>query len=67
MKDFVKVSWMLLSLLVLMAYELTPATSAQITNEVDSMPGLTKLIVLDPQIRQRYEPPPAAFMSSAQQ
>lgn len=67
MRKIVKVSTLLLSMLILMAFELAPASSARISIEGDSLPGLTKLIVLDPQVRQRYEPPPAVFMNGAQQ
>ena len=54
----------LLSLLILMSFETSTAISTQPTNEKTSLPGQSVLIRLDPQVRQRYEPPPAVFLQS---
>jgi hypothetical protein len=54
----------LLSLLILLSFKTSTAISARPTNETTSLPGPTTLIRLDPQVRQRYEPPPAVFLQS---
>ena len=47
--------------LVLLAHQAPPAARAVSPGQVDSLPGPTVLIRLDPQVRQRYVAPPAAF------
>ncbi|MGB7095225.1 MAG: hypothetical protein WBD62_11335, partial [Anaerolineales bacterium] len=64
MKKFIKVILLLFSLLIIMSFEMAPAISAQSTNDGNSIPGPTTIIRLDPQVRQRYEPPPAVFLNS---
>ena len=67
MRRIVKVSWFLLSTLILMGLVLAPAIRAQ-TNEVTiTHPGPRRLIRLDPEVRQRYVPPPTEFLASAEQ
>lgn len=54
----------LLLLLAFLSLETTPAKSAQPGNTRAFRPGPTRLIRLDPQVRQRYEPPPEVFLQS---
>ncbi len=64
MKKLFSLTIPLLSLLIILSFAASPAISAQPTNETTSLPGPTTLIRLDPQVRQRYEPPPAVFLQS---
>jgi hypothetical protein len=66
-RKFIRVAWFLLSLPVILGFELQPAISAQPTNPANSYPGPMRMIRLDPQVRQRYVPPPAVFLASAEQ
>lgn len=64
MRKLFSLTMPLLSLLILLSFAASPAISAQPINETTSLPGPTMLIRLDPQVRQRYEPPPAVFLQS---
>jgi hypothetical protein len=64
MKKLFSLTTPLLSLLIILSFAASPAISAQPTDETTSFPGPTTLIRLDPQVRQRYEPPPAVFLQS---
>ena len=64
MRKLFSLTILLLSLLILLSFKTSTAISAQPTNETTSFPGPTTLIRLDPQVRQRYEPPPAVFLQS---
>jgi PKD repeat protein len=67
MRKHIKLFFSLLSLLILLTFSRSPAASALPPTDSESLPGQTVLIRLDPQVRQRYEPPPAAFLSSSEQ
>ena len=67
MRKLVKTSWLLFVLLVIIAFELTPASSAQSDNAVITHPGPWRTIRLDPRVNQRYVPPPAEFLVGAEQ
>jgi hypothetical protein len=64
MKKLFSLTIPLLSLLIILSFAASPAISAQPANETTSLPGPTTLVRLDPQVRQRYEPPPAVFLQS---
>ena len=64
MKKLFSLTTPLLSLLIILSFAASPAISAQPTDETTSFPGPTTLIRLDPQVRQRYEPPPTVFLQS---
>jgi hypothetical protein len=65
-RKFIRVAWFLLSLLVILGFELEPAISAQPTNLAISYPGPMRMIRLDPHVRQRYVPPPTVFLAGAE-
>ena len=50
-----------------MGFELKPAISSQPNTTVSIQPGARQTIRLDPQVRQRYVPPPVEFLKSAEQ
>jgi PKD repeat protein len=52
------------SLLIILSFTASPAISAQPGNDTTILPGPMRLIRLDPQVRQRYEPPPEVFLQS---
>jgi PKD repeat protein len=64
MKKIINVFGVLFSLLFIMSFDMAPTMSAQYSNDEESMPGFIKLVVLDPEIRMRYEPPPEVFLRS---
>jgi hypothetical protein len=67
LRKLVKTSWLLFVLLVIIAFELAPASSAQPDNTVITHPGPWRTIRLDPRVNQRYVPPPAEFLAGAEQ
>jgi PKD repeat protein len=64
MRKPIKTILPILSLLILLTFGTAPIISTQAINGATSLPGPTRLVRLDPQIRQRYEPPPAVFLQS---
>jgi len=63
-----KIVWLILPLLVFCLIFLTraapPGAEAVSTSQINSLPGPTILIHLDPQVRQRYVAPPTAFQQN---
>ncbi|MBK5107744.1 MAG: PKD domain-containing protein [Anaerolineales bacterium] len=67
MRKFIKTSWFLFVLLIIMGFELKPASSTQPDTTAITQPGPRQTIRLDPRVRQRYVPPPVEFLKSAEQ
>jgi PKD repeat protein len=67
MMKHIKLFLPIFSLLIFLIFGKSPAASALPPIDSESLPGQIVLIRLDPQVRQRYEPPPAAFLSSSEQ
>jgi len=67
MRKIIKVSWVMFTLLVFMGFGLAPTSRAQTNNAPITQSGPWRFIYLDPQVRQRYVPPPMKILTSAEQ